>query len=119
MATENKRDISDGTLAIQVARNGARRVVSFRGELDLANAGTAEAEVAAAMADGTAVVIDMRGLEFIDSTGIAMLVRAIQKDGGAGRLTFVPSEFAAVDKVLELTGVGERMALAEEPSTPN
>jgi anti-anti-sigma factor len=118
MATENMREISNGTLAVQVAQSGARCVLCLRGELDLANAGTAETELEAVMAGGTAVVIDMRGLEFIDSTGIAMLVRAIQADGGAGRLTFVPSEHGAVNKVLELTGVGERMALAEGPSAP-
>lgn len=112
------RDISDGTLAVQTAPNGASCTVSFRGELDLANAGTAESELEAAMADGTPVVIDMRGLEFIDSTGIAMLVRAIQDDGNASRLSFVPSEFEAVNKVLELTGVRERMVLAEGPSAP-
>ncbi len=113
MNSGSTRDISDGTLALRIAENGAERTIVLRGELDLANAGTAEAELEAALASDTPVVVDMRGLEFIDSTGIALLVRAIQSDGGAGRLSFVPSEFDAVSKVLELTGVGERMPLAE------
>lgn len=113
MATENMRDISDGTLAIQVAQNGSTCTLILRGELDLANAATAEAELDEALRDGTPVVVDMRALEFIDSTGIALLVRAIQGDGSPDRLSFVPSEFEAVNKVLELTGVGERMVLAD------
>jgi anti-anti-sigma factor len=113
MATEQTRDISDGTLAVHVSQNGASCTISLRGELDLANAETAEAELEAALADGIPVVVDMRQLEFIDSTGIALLVRAIQDDGSLNRLRFVPSEFDAVNKVLELTGVVERMALVD------
>jgi len=113
MAAESAREVSDGVLAVRVAQTGERCVVSFRGELDLATAGTAEAELEAALADGTPVLVDLRALEFIDSTGIALLVRVIQGDGGAHRLSFVPSEFEAVNKVLALTGVHERMHLAE------
>ncbi|HET9394465.1 MAG TPA: STAS domain-containing protein, partial [Nitrospiraceae bacterium] len=109
----NTREISDGMLAIRVAEAGAECTIVLRGELDLANTATAEAQVTEAMANGSSVVIDMRQLEFIDSTGIALLVRAIQSDESAGRLRFVPSESDAVKKVLGLTGVGERMALAD------
>jgi anti-sigma B factor antagonist len=113
MTPENTREISDGMLAVRIVENGAERRVVLRGELDLANAATAEAQLDEAVANGAPVVIDLRQLEFIDSTGIALLVRAIQADGDAPRLSFVPSEFDAVNKVLDLTGVGERMALAD------
>lgn len=116
MSTENTRDVSDGMLAIQVVQNGAACTLVLRGELDLANSATAEAELDAALRGGTPVLVDMRALEFIDSTGIALLVRAIQNDGSPHRLSFVPSEFEAVSKVLELTGVHERMALAKGPA---
>lgn len=118
MVPEGTREISDGTLAVHVAQRGADCTIFLRGELDLANAGTAEAELETALANGNPVVVDMRRLEFIDSTGIALLVRAIQSDGGASRLSFVPSEFDAVNKVLALTGVDERMALVEDRSAP-
>ena len=119
MTTENTREISDGTLAVQVSQNGVACTLGLCGELDLANAGTAEAELQAALASGTPVVVDMRRLEFIDSTGIALLVRAIQDDGGASRLSFVPSEFDAVSKVLELTGVADRMLKADPTAAPS
>lgn len=113
MAPENTREISDGMLAVRIAESGAECTIVLRGELDLANAATAEVHLDGALANGATVVVDMRQLEFIDSTGIALLVRAIQKDANGTRLSFVPSEFDAVNKVLELTGVGERMALAD------
>jgi anti-sigma B factor antagonist len=116
MSTEHTRDVSDGLLAIQVVQNGAACTLVLRGELDLANSATAATELDAVLRAGTPVVVDMRALEFIDSTGIALLVRAIQGDGSPHRLSFVPSEFEAVNKVLELTGVHERMVRAEGPA---
>lgn len=112
MASGNTREISDGMLALRIAESDAECTIVLRGELDLANAGTAETELEAAVENTASVVVDMRQLEFIDSTGIALLVRSIQADGSAGRLSFVPSEFEAVNKVLELTGVHERMQMA-------
>lgn len=116
MISGSTRDISDGMLALRIAESDSECTIALRGELDLANAGTAEAELEAALASDTPVVVDLRALEFVDSTGIALLVRAIQGDGGARRLSFVPSEFDAVNKVLALTGVHERMRLVERPT---
>jgi anti-anti-sigma factor len=109
-----QREIADGTLVVRTAVDGDNQVVSLCGELDLANAGTAEATLEDALgSDGAQVVVDMSELEFIDSTGIALLVTAIGKDGDATRVRFVPSASPAVTRVLELTGLAERLPLAE------
>lgn len=113
MASENTREIADGTLLVRVAEDGTRCVVSLAGEMDLANAATAEVELDAAMKKDADVVVDMSKLEFIDSTGIALLVRAMGSNSDSARLSFVPSDFPAVAKVLDLTGVAERMTPAE------
>lgn len=119
MVPGSRRDITDGMLALRIAESDAECVIALRGELDLANAATAEAEIEAALAGGTPVIVDMQALEFIDSTGIALLVRAIQRDGSVGRLSFVPSGFDAVGKVLELTGVAERMVTVGPTVAPS
>jgi anti-anti-sigma factor len=49
-------------------------------------------------------------LEFLDSTGLAMLVAATRE--GGKRLSFLPSEHDAVRRLLTLTGLDERMKLA-------
>jgi len=112
MATEQERQISDGTLRVGVAEADSECVIRLCGELDLANAPTAEAELDAAMSRSTRVVVDMRELEFIDSTGIALLVGIISRNSDSAAVSFFPSEFPAVKRVLELTGVAERMASA-------
>ena len=112
--SSEQREIADGTLVVRTAVDGDSQVVSLCGELDLANAGTAETALEAALgADGAQVIVDMSELEFIDSTGIALLVAAIGKDGDAARVRFVPSASPAVTRVLELTGLAERLPLAE------
>jgi len=109
-----EREISDGTLALRISRNGDVQTIALAGELDLANAATAKGELEAAFSHGdTDVVVDMRELEFIDSTGIALLVAALGRNEERPRVRFVPSSSPAVSRVLELTGVADRLPLAE------
>ncbi len=111
---EQQRDICDGTLTVRSARNGETHLISFCGELDLANASTAELQLNEALeAPGEQVVVDLRELEFIDSTGIALLVAALHRNSGTSRLRFVPDKSPAVARVLELTGIEEKLPLAE------
>jgi anti-anti-sigma factor len=110
--SSKQRDISDGTLVVRRAQDADAEVVSLCGELDLANAGTAETELREALSSGGKVVVDMRELEFIDSTGIALLVSALGQNGNGAKLSFIPSESPAVTRVLELTGLAERLPLA-------
>lgn len=109
-----QRDISDGTLVVQTAMDGNTWRITLRGELDLSNAPIAETALRDALsATETQVVVDMGDLEFIDSTGIALLVSTLGRNGDGARLRFVPSRSAAVTRVLELTGVAERLPLAQ------
>ncbi len=108
------RDASTGTLAVGVFDDAGNRVIRVGGELDLATVPSLEEELEAALGrpDG-GVVVDLSELDFIDSTGIAVLVRAMGDRNGSGRLRFVPSRSDGVARVLEMTGVAERMTLAE------
>jgi anti-sigma B factor antagonist len=87
------------------------RVVAVRGELDLSTAPELEAPLEDAIAAGDAsVVVDLSECEFIDSTGIALIVRAWQRldraaDGeGEGRVV-ICSYNDQVRRVLEITGL--------------
>jgi anti-anti-sigma factor len=87
------------------------RVVAVRGELDLSTAADLEAPLEDAVSTGDAsVLIDLTDCEFIDSTGIALIVRAWQRldnaaDGeGRGRVVICSSN-DQVRRVLEITGL--------------
>jgi anti-anti-sigma factor len=61
------------------------------------------------------VVIDLRRLTFVDSTGVAALVAADRHARRAGRSLAIVKGPAQVQRVLELCGLTEVLALADEP----
>lgn len=98
----------DGPLLIRAGEAaGGGRVLALSGELDLKNAETLAVEIAkSGVADGDSLTIDLGGLEFIDSTGIALLVSVFRRFNAAGgRLRLVPSRSESVRRVMELTGL--------------
>lgn len=111
MALIEEREIRHGLLAVRTARKGGARVVSLDGELDLANAHVAEEALHEAIGDQSQrLVVDMQQLTFIDSTGIALLVSVMRDEQCRGRLSFVPSTAAEVIRVLQVTGIEERIS---------
>jgi anti-anti-sigma factor len=106
-------EVQDGPLSVNQSLGDGGVRLALEGELDLANAKTVEMSLLEAMASGHKVLVDLGKLEFIDSTGISILVMALQGDG-AEKISFLPSESAAVRRVLNLTGVDERMRFASD-----
>ncbi len=93
------------------------RVFTIRGELDLNTAPALEDPLTALMEDSEAisVLIDLSACEFIDSTGIAVIVRAWQhldRDAGdgQGRLVLCCSN-DQVQRILKITGVGSSISM--------
>lgn len=87
------------------------RVIVVRGELDLSTASDLEGPLDEAVSShDDSVLIDLTDCEFIDSTGIALIVRAWQRldnsaDGeGSGRVV-ICSANDQVRRVLEITGL--------------
>ena len=106
----------DGLLTVHQSSEGDRIRVAIEGELDLSCAETAETALLKATADGKDVLIDLSGLEFIDSTGISLLVMIMRiKETG---LSFLPSASAEVQRLLSLTGLDERMKFADLEEAP-
>lgn len=87
---------------------GGVQVISVRGELDLSTAPDLERPLEDALENGEgSVLVDLSECEFIDSTGIALIVRAWQRlDGAEGsRDLLVCSYNDQVQRVLEITGL--------------
>jgi anti-anti-sigma factor len=88
---------------------GDARIV-VRGEIDLATAPALNAALEDAEAgDALRIVLDLSVVSFIDSAGIAALMRAdarSRRDGGRLRLATSP----AVDRVIDLCGLRGKLA---------
>ena len=92
-------------------------VLTLSGELDLAGVAMLEREVERVLAGPRpdAVVLDLRRLTFMDSSGLrlVMLVDARSREGG-WRLALVPGP-EAVHRVFEITRMAERLTWVGEP----
>ena len=91
---------------------GGVRVFSVQGELDLNTAPELERPLEAALVENDAprILIDLSGCEFIDSTGIAVIVRAWQRvsgngDGPTGGGLSLSCANEQVTRLLKITGV--------------
>jgi anti-sigma B factor antagonist len=106
-------EIQDGTLSIRILEEDPICTLSLFGELDLANAATLAAQLERSTADE--LILDMSKLEFIDSTGIALLVGAHRRLNGDGEVRFrlVASESTSVRRVLGLTGLDSELPFSE------
>jgi anti-sigma B factor antagonist len=93
------------------------RVFTVRGELDLNTAPELEKPLDEALADAgaAAVMIDLSSCEFIDSTGIALIVQAWRRQDseggeGQGRLVLCCSN-DQVQRLLKITGVESSISM--------
>jgi anti-sigma B factor antagonist len=96
---------------------GQTRVVLI-GELDIASTQTLENELFAIEANspGT-LVVDLRRVEFIDSTGLRALVAADERARAEGwRLALVRGP-KAVERLLTVTQLDQRLDLVDDPDS--
>lgn len=97
---------------VAVRTEAGATVVAVSGELDVASAQVLERELAKLEAV-TAVVVDLRGLTFIDSTGLGVLVRAHQLAQQQGRRFGLVRGNGQVNRLLSLTGLDEELLVGE------
>lgn len=79
-------------------------VILVEGELDMNTATQLERELEAPLKANSSLLIDLSRCEFIDSTGIALLVRAWQQLGNDGRFALCGVGHQ-VERVLDVTGL--------------
>jgi anti-anti-sigma factor len=97
---------SSGPFAVDVHRRDDVAIVQPRGELDLATATPLRAALDG-IESAERVVLDLRGLSFIDSTGLDLLVALHQRaQRDRFELTLV-SPGAPVDRAIQLCGLDQ------------
>lgn len=100
---------------VEVRREGSASVIAVSGELDLASGPQLEEELSAIDPEVSLVVIDLRRLEFMDSTGLSIIVRAHQRLAEQERDLSLVRGSPQVQRLLDLTGVAERVRLVDAP----
>jgi anti-anti-sigma factor len=92
--------------SVRIERRGDAAVVVPTGELDLATAPALEASLARAFEDDCGhVVLDLRELEFIDSSGLRTLLTARRQAEDAGQRFSLVAGHRGLERTLEIAGV--------------
>jgi anti-anti-sigma factor len=103
-------------LEIGVEPGQDRVVIRVEGEMDLFNVARVEEAIDTASEESTGlIVVDMGGVEFIDSTGLSVLVRATRRSREDGNRLRVRGASGQVRRILEVAGVHEWLGLEEAP----
>jgi anti-sigma B factor antagonist len=99
--------IGPAPFSVSVDHQDGRVVVAVRGELDLATAPQLEDALLPRLHDGGVALLDLRGLDFMDSTGVRVIVAAhLAAQEHGGRLSVLrTAPDSAVGRVLEISGL--------------
>jgi len=77
-------------------------IITVSGEIDLENSGNLRQQVQGALDDNKAVSVDMSAVNYIDSSGIAVLIESKQRAGEGSKEFKIVKPSEAVVSVLKL-----------------
>lgn len=107
---ENLRDTEAAPLSCDVEVLDGVATITVAGELDLSNVEELRTQVDAVLASSPrSAVFDLSGLEFVDSSGLGLLIDAAQR---AGQVT-VRRPSRPVRRLIEISGLTEILPMEE------
>lgn len=115
MSKGNQGRTNGRPFAVHSDRTNGQENVRLTGEMDLSVIGSVDREMQRAEGtDAARIVLDLEELDFLDAAGIRLLLNLSDRsrhDGG--RLRIRRARAPQVRRVIELTGVGERLPLLD------
>jgi anti-sigma B factor antagonist len=105
-------------LDITVNGEGAERVLHLEGTCDLASAPKFKEVLTGLRPPGVkSIVIDVSGLEFVDSTGLGLMLGALRRLRESGGTLKIAGAHGAVLRVLEVTDLDKVIPLFPDVET--
>lgn len=104
-------------LELTTETDGTTVRLALEGELDIASAGQVERELTRIELDTPpTIVLDLRRLAFMDSTGLRIVVAADARAREQSRRLVVVRGPEAVQRIFRMTRLDERLAMVDEPA---
>ncbi len=104
-------DVSTSTTATGAA------VLSLHGELDIDSSGRVEQELRWMERQAPpSIILDLRGLSFIDSTGLRLVAAADTRARSAGRAFSIVGGSDSVQRVFKITAMDKRLNFVDAES---
>lgn len=103
-------------LSIETRTQPGGVLLLLKGELDMASASQLERAIAGASKESpAAVVLDLRELDFIDSTGLRTLIFEHERATAEGRKFALVQGSKQVDRLMSITRVAEHLRVISSP----
>jgi anti-sigma B factor antagonist len=101
-------------LAISMRRHRDQYVIELAGELDLSGVTRmSDAFAGALKSDASAIVLDLRALEFLDSTGIHTILKAERAASEQNRGFVIVRGPRQVQRIFEISGIVDLLAFSD------
>jgi anti-anti-sigma factor len=108
----------DGSGVMSLGQRTRAWVVAPRGEVDIATCGELAASLDEVIQAGaTVLVLDLGGVDFLDSSGIRVIVRAARELEELGGRLLIENASGATQRTLEVTGILEQLREPMSAST--
>jgi anti-sigma B factor antagonist len=98
-------------LRLSSERRGDRTVVSVGGELDLVTSRELDEHLTRARRDGNKIVLDLTGVEFMDTSSLAVIVGHWKRLQAAGGSLVLAGARYRYTKTLWITGLADRLPM--------
>jgi anti-sigma B factor antagonist len=104
-------------LSLETREEGGAIRIALSGELDLASALTFDEELRRAEERSPdTMVLDLRRLRFMDSTGLRLIMSAHSRARTRGRRLAIVLGSDPVKRIFRLAGVARRLEIVDHPS---
>ena len=100
-------------LRFSMEPHGASVVASVRGELDVTSSQRFDDFLSEAAATSDRVILDLSGVDFMDTTALAVIVGRWRRQVEAGGLFFLAGARYRYTKALWITGLADRLPMYE------
>lgn len=103
------------SFSTSLERRDAVAIVSMEGELDIATEAQATADLDRAMDGAELLVVDLRELDFLDSTGVRVLLAADLRAREKGMRFGLVRGDGMIARLLEVTRIDQRFPVVDDP----
>jgi anti-sigma B factor antagonist len=102
-------------VSVETKQRDGASVVALTGELDVATATSVEEALLGVEEDEPErIVLDLRELRFIDSTGLSLLINADRRGRKAGRQVTIVTGTGPPRRILETVGLDTRLDVVQD-----
>lgn len=103
------------TLELTSTRHGDRTVVAVKGELDIVSRSAFTTHLDAAIKEhGSKIILDLSGLDFIDTSALSTVVAYWKRLSAAGGMLALAGAHYSTARVLWITGLAQRLPMYDD-----